>query len=68
MYTLSLTAKHLERLLESIRIEAFDAPQLIDDVCALITAVHDAGKITDDEARQLKNLCDQRHKEIKGQC
>ena len=66
MYTISLTAHHLERLLESIRIEAYDASQLIDDVCGLISAVHDAGRISDEDASRLKERCDERRSETKG--
>ena len=62
----SIGAAQLERLLEFIRHEAFDAGELIADVCSLISAVHEAELISDSEAERLKARCAQRWEELRG--
>lgn len=60
MNTFSLTAQHLSKLLESIRPESFDALEMLDDVGSLIAGAHEAGKLTEDEARKLTDRCKRR--------
>lgn len=56
----TLTAQHLLELLESLRPESFDALEMLDDVGSLIAGAHEAGKLTEDEARKLTDRCNQR--------
>lgn len=64
MYTFPLSAEHLSILLDSIRLEAVHAPQMLEDVISLISAARDAGEITDDEATKLEFRSKQRAQEI----
>ena len=66
MNTFSLSAQHLLKLLESIRPEAFDALEMLDDVDSLIAGAHEAGKLTEDEARKLTDRCKQRRAALTG--